>query len=114
MKKTLLLLLVAGSFSLGLLSCQGNTVGVGCTSDSECDRGQSCFTNGFPGGYCTKGCTHEGTTTECPNGTICARTSVLSSSTLFCGIWCKGDGECRGGQYTCAATAGSEQKACAP
>ena len=28
--------LVSGSLSLGLLSCQGNTVGVGCTTDSVC------------------------------------------------------------------------------
>jgi hypothetical protein len=113
MKKTLVPLLLAGAFSLGALSCQGNTVGLGCTVDKDCDRGQSCFLTDFPGGFCTRGCVQEGSTLECPMGTVCTRTTA-ASPTLFCSSTCTDDGQCRGGQYACRSITGSMQKACAP
>ncbi len=45
-------------------------VGDACDKDSECPCG-FCLEEdkGFPGGYCTKGCSHGG----CPSGTTCVK-----------------------------------------
>lgn len=114
MRKTLLSLLVTGSFSCLALSCQGTTLGNSCTTDSECEYGQTCFLTGFPGGMCTKGCTRPGAGTECPGKSICASTST-NTGTLICTNACTDDSQCRGGQYTCGpVTPGSTEKACRP
>jgi hypothetical protein len=110
MKRALLFAATLGLF----LSCQTSTIGLACLADGDCDHGQSCFSSamGFPGGYCTRGCTQEGVLTECPQGSICTKTSV--GSVLFCSTICSADGDCRGGQYTCNGVTGSNQKACRP
>ena len=115
MKKTLLLLIAASSFSLAGLSCGVNTVGTACTVDRDCDLGQSCFMTGFPGGLCTRGCTRLGESgTECPSGSVCSATSIAGSSTLFCATPCSDDSQCRGDVYRCRAVSGTDKKACAP
>ena len=103
---------LAVSLFLVLVGCQGNTVGLACSADSDCDKGQSCYTNGFPGGMCTKGC---GNDIECPNGTFCA---ILESdiSIQVCAVACTSTDEtgCRGGQYTCKAVTATDKRACYP
>ena len=112
MKKTLLLLLAASSFSLAALSCGSSTLTNPCTVDRDCEPGQSCFLNGFPGGFCTRGCTQEGAiATECPGGSTCIR--LTGTSTLFCSKGCTDDAQCRDG-YACRAASGSDKRACAP
>lgn len=106
MKKTLVLL-------LAVVGCQANTVGNSCTVDRDCDRGQTCMLDGFPGGFCSKGCVQEGATTDCPAGTICTRTSGPNPA-IFCGNSCTEDAQCRGGAYLCRAITNSAEKACAP
>ena len=117
MNQPLVSLLAAATLALGALSCQGNTIGLACTVDQDCDRGQSCFTEttpgGFPGGFCTKGCVREGVSTDCPAGSICTRTSA-ANPTVFCSSPCTGDSQCRGGQYACRAITNSTERACAP
>ncbi len=113
MKKTLVSLLAVAALALGALSCQGNTVGNSCTVDSDCDRGQSCFLDGFPGGFCTKGCVQEGVTTDCPMGMVCTR-NTAAKPTLICSTACTDDAQCRGGAYLCREVRSSSQKACAP
>lgn len=110
MKKTLWSLLLAVSFAL---SCQGTTLGNACTVDSECEYGQSCFLTGFPGGFCTRGCTRAGGPNECPGRAVCSSTST-QNGTLFCTTACNDDNDCRGGQYTCGQIEGTTLKACRP
>ncbi len=114
MKKTLLLLLAASSFSIAALSCGSTTLGNPCEVDRDCEGGQTCFLNGFPGGVCTRGCSREGELgRECPGNSVCVR-ATTTSSTLFCSNACTDDSQCRGGAYLCRATAGGTVKACAP
>jgi hypothetical protein len=93
------------------LSCQGNTIGAGCTVDSDCDMGQSCFTGAaWPGGFCTKGCVQPGGANDCPGGTVCTETA--DGLMRFCSIECD-NGNCREG-YTCATVPQSTHSACRP
>lgn len=93
------------------MSCQTNTVGLGCTVDADCDSGQTCFmTNGFVGGFCTKGCVQPGETNDCPGGSICTESS--DGLSRFCSVECD-NGNCRDG-YTCAMVPQSTHSACRP
>ncbi|MBL8954814.1 MAG: hypothetical protein JNK82_28815 [Myxococcaceae bacterium] len=124
MKMTFASLTSVAVLSLTMVACQANTVGNTCAVDSDCDRGQTCFTVGFPGGYCSKGCAREGSTTDCPGGYICTRSSgaVAGNVSFFCSNECTVDTDCRndttsdGGLiiYQCRAVTSSEKKACAP
>jgi hypothetical protein len=107
MKKTLLVLVLA---LVG--GCQSSSLGLPCTVDADCEYGQSCFLDGFPGGFCTRGCTRAGDTTECPSRSLCSPTSK-NDGTLFCTLACNSDSDCRGGSYACAAV-GTSLKACRP
>lgn len=95
---------------LFLIACGGGTnVGSPCTVNGDCNVGQYCNT-ATPGGFCTRGCTFEGTQlNECPGGSIC--TNVGSS--LVCAPICTGATGCRD-QYECNGTTGSSVKSCRP
>lgn len=94
-----------------LFSCQGSTAGAPCTVAEDCEKGESCYLTGFPGGFCTRGCVREGSTQECPGGTICTRSTT---GVTFCSTLCTDGSGCRGGQYACAAVNQSDKLACRP
>lgn len=80
------------------------TVGGPCTTRGDCTPSYSCFqkqANGgtvdVPGGFCSRGCMAEGTTRECPGGTMC---SFFGDSQLVCSPTCTADAQCREG-YSC-------------
>ncbi|MFZ5471150.1 MAG: hypothetical protein ACOZIN_17145 [Myxococcota bacterium] len=94
--------------ALCLVACGGTSVGRPCAADAECDHGQSCVTS-IPNGFCTKPCFAEGSTQECPAGTICAN----HSGALRCSPTCQTQGDCRQ-ELECNGVSGSETKACRP
>ena len=72
--------------------------------------GQYCNTS-VAGGYCTRGCTFEGTQLqECPAGSIC---TSFGSAAQVCANICTGDGSCREG-LQCNGVSGSNVKSCKP
>jgi hypothetical protein len=92
-------------------ACSTDTVGAPCTGDGDCQAGQTCLTNGFVGGFCTRGCTIPGQFNECPGTSICTETS--DGITTFCSPTC-GSSSCRE-SYTCAAVPGdANDTACRP
>jgi hypothetical protein len=99
--------LLLAAFALCLIACGQTSVGDTCTQDSDCDRGQTCYTTA-PGGYCSKGCNVSGATTECPANTVCAQ----HNTQLLCSRTCQVQGDCREG-YECNGVTNSSLKACA-
>lgn len=93
---------------LVLLACGGPNVGRACTLSADCDRGQECYTQA-PAGFCSKGCSAEGSFAECPGDSICAQNSGL----LLCAPICREQGDCRP-EYECVGVANNAQKACRP
>jgi hypothetical protein len=97
-------LLVATSF-FALSGC-GTLVTLGepCTTRADCPPSNSCFlkapsgTVEVPGGFCSTGCLSEGSTRECPGGTIC---TFFGDSNLICAPTCTTDAQCRA-EYVCA------------
>ncbi|MFL5318519.1 MAG: hypothetical protein ACJ790_02610 [Myxococcaceae bacterium] len=102
--------LLSVMFGFGLLAagCGGTDVGHSCTTNSDCSNGLSCNTN-QPGGYCTKGCSVEGSGTECPGGSVCSS----QGGGLLCALVCQGQNDCRA-EYECNGVSGSDQKTCRP
>lgn len=105
MNRPLVVVALAALFAAG---CGGSSVGRPCTTDSDCDTGQTCYTD-VPGGYCSRGCSAEGSTTDCPGGTVCA----LHSTRLLCSAVCQQQSDCRT-EYECNGLSGAEVKACRP
>ena len=92
--------------------CFNNSTDVGtpCTVTADCDPAHFCDTSS-PGGFCTKGCTFEGTTTkECPSGSVCTYTG---GTVMVCANTCKTDANCRD-QYGCYPVKNSTLLACGP
>lgn len=52
-------------------SAPGSGIGATCSVTQKCD-GLSCDLS-VPGGYCTKFCNTSGSTSECPDGSVCTR-----------------------------------------
>lgn len=104
--KTALKLVLFASFVL-VAACGGTNVGQPCTTNNECENGLSC--EPLPGGYCTKGCAREGSSQDCPGGSVC----VSHSGQLLCANICSNQNECRG-EYECNGVTGSSAKACRP
>lgn len=89
-------------------ACSGDTTGDACTETTDCQTGQTCYTD-LPQGYCSKGCTDEGTDRACGSGTVCSQTATR----MLCAVTCEGNDDCRTG-YACLAVAGSSLKSCQP
>jgi hypothetical protein len=102
--------LVAIAF-LFLGACgSGASIGSPCTVNGDCNSGQYCNT-AVAGGYCTRGCTFEGTQIkECPQGSVC---TSFGTNALVCTAICNGAGDCRDG-FECNGTSGSSTKSCKP
>lgn len=94
--------------SLSLAACAGPSVGRACTQRSDCETGQECYTQA-PGGFCSKGCSAEGSLAECPGDTVCTQNAGL----LLCAPICTDQGACRP-EYECVGVANSSHKACRP
>ena len=64
----------------------------------------------YPGGFCTRGCTFEGKTDECPGGAIC---SYAGGTALVCAPICSHKSQCRD-RYDCKRVTGVQTQACSP
>lgn len=103
------LLAIAGVLVVVTACGSGSSAGKPCTVRTDCDPGESCFTDS-PGGFCSKGCAQEGETTDCPNGTVC---TYVGGTDLVCSPTCTTAGDCRE-QYTCGSVINTTTKACKP
>lgn len=84
-------------------------VGGTCTSDDDCDEELTCDTAPV-GGYCTTSCTTSGSTSECPEESVC---DSVAGTALNCVKMCKSAEDCRADQ-DCNGVSGSSIKACKP
>lgn len=95
---------------LACAACNNSTaVGSPCTVTADCDPAHFCDTS-TPGGFCTRGCTFEGRTDECPGGSICTYTG---GTVLVCAPICTTKAQCRD-HYDCKAVKGVATLACGP
>ncbi len=88
---------------------QGSTLGLACTSRSDCEIPQTCYVSA-PGGMCTKGCVEEGRAADCTPTSVCA---FAGGTTLFCANICETDANCRP-DYLCKTVRNTDKKACLP
>jgi hypothetical protein len=96
--------------ALAMVSACGNPPDVSgtCTAPANgCDQGLTCDTT-VANGYCTKSCTTTGSTTECPEGSVC---DSLSGLALSCVKICTQQSDCRS-DLSCNGVSGSNLKAC--
>jgi len=84
-------------------------VGGTCTAMDECDEGLTCDTT-VPAGYCTTTCTTSGSTSECPESSVC---DAIAGTAVTCVKICKTGADCRADQ-DCNGVSGSNVKACKP
>lgn len=94
-------------------ACSSNPPNVGaiCAADAGgCDQGLRCDTS-VDGGYCTSPCTTAGSTSDCPEGSICA--SIVGGAGTECAKTCTVQGDCRA-DLECNGTTGSDIKVCKP
>jgi hypothetical protein len=94
-----------------LSACGGDPPNVGgtCTASDGCDDGLTCDT-AVPGGYCTQACTTSGSTSECPEESVC---DAISGTAVSCVKICKTSEDCRVDQ-DCNGVSGGSVKACKP
>ncbi len=92
-------------------ACGGDPPNVGgtCTASDGCDEGLTCDTS-VPGGYCTTSCATSGSTSECPDESVC---DTVAGPALTCVKICKSSADCRQDQ-DCNGVSGSNIKACKP
>ena len=84
-------------------------VGGTCAAADGCDEGLTCNTI-VPGGYCTASCTTSGSTSECPEDSVC---DSISGTAVTCVKICKSSDDCRS-DLDCNGVSGSNVKACKP
>jgi hypothetical protein len=101
------------ALALGLLtacgSAPGSGIGATCSATQKCD-GLTCDLSAA-GGYCTKFCNTSGSTSECPDGSVCDASSGLLATS--CVKICLTDTTCRTDQG-CSGVSGSNIKGCKP
>ncbi|HYX92998.1 MAG TPA: hypothetical protein VE782_15635 [Myxococcaceae bacterium] len=102
------LIFLAAITAAVLSACGGSSIGRTCTQNGDCDNGQTCFLD-MPGGYCSKECTIEGQSDECPGGSLCATTGTRR----LCSDVCTVQSDCRA-EYECNGVTGSSAKVCRP
>lgn len=97
--------------ALALTACGGDPPNIGgtCTAAGGCDEDLQCNTT-IPGGYCTAPCTTSGSTSECPDGSVC---DSISGAAVTCVRVCKQATDCRA-DLDCNGVSGSNIKACKP
>jgi hypothetical protein len=107
----MLLRQLASICAAAVLAACGDPPNVGgtCTASGGCDDGLTCDT-AVPGGYCTKACTTPGSTSECPEESVC---DAVAGTAMNCVKICSTKDDCRGDQ-DCNGIAGSNIKACKP
>ena len=84
-------------------------VGGTCTASGGCDEDLTCNTS-IPGGYCTTSCTTPGSTSECPEDSVC---DAITGAVTSCVKICKGSSDCRS-DLDCNGVSSSNIKACKP
>ena len=94
-----------------LAACGGPpNVGSTCTAAKDCDSSLTCST-AIPGGYCTKTCTTPGSTSECPEDSVCDSVSGIGNT---CVKVCKTTSDCGRTDLGCNGVSSSNVKACKP
>src|SRR5262245_21235998 len=95
---------------LMLLACSDPpNVGGTCMAPAKgSDDGLTCDT-AIPAGYCTKPCATAGSTSECPEGSVCDEFS--GGAALSCVKICQQQADCRL-DLECIGTSGSRLKGC--
>lgn len=104
MREALLLMVVIGC---------GNdtTVGERCgVNRPVCDESLSCSSS-VAGGYCTTACSSAGSTSQCPDGSVCDDAPPLG---LSCLRICDELADCGRDDVTCTGVSNSDLKACKP
>ena len=96
-------------------------VAIGCSSGPNvgdmcgfnrpvCDQSLSCISS-VSGGYCTTTCASRGSTSECPENSVCEDTPPLG---LLCLRICSAPEDCGRTDVTCTAVPNTNLKACKP
>ena len=97
---------------LAALACGGgggpHDVAGACADDDDCAFGE-CYTASDPG-YCTAECENEGSTSECPEDTVCKR---IEGGDPRCLLVCEDDGDCPDNS-DCNPISESDLKGCEP
>lgn len=98
-------------FALLVAACSSDppNVGATCTASDGCDEELTCDTT-VPGGYCTTACSTSGSTSECPEASVC---DTVAGAALECVKICKSSDDCRSDQ-DCNGVSSSNLKACKP
>src|SRR5262245_53047007 len=96
-------------FAIGCSSTPN--VGESCgVNRPVCDEELSCSSS-VPGGYCTTACATPGSTSQCPDGSVCDNAPPLG---LSCLRICEDLGDCGRDDVTCTGVPESNLKACKP
>lgn len=110
-----------GAFAYAVLfasGCSNPGVGNACDVDEDCETG-TCYV-GPGGGYCTTPCENEGSTSECPEDTVC---KPIQGGPRRCLLICGSESACAGGACeddtcpnasTCVAISNTDVRACEP
>lgn len=111
MKLTRLPLAMLALALVSLAGCGSDAPNIGSAcSGFQCDEGLTCNLN-VSGGYCTKTCVTAGSTSECPEGSVCDDSTGLQG--IYCLKICQTGTDCDPTQ-DCNGIAGSNIKACHP
>jgi hypothetical protein len=99
--------------TIALAGCGRNDTNVGreCGATApNCDESLSCSSSVL-GGYCTTACATPGSTSQCPDGSICDDTPELGISCLRL---CDDFGDCERDGVACVPVTDSDRMACKP
>jgi hypothetical protein len=99
-------------FALACVAC-GSAPNVGHTcgvNAPDCDESLTC-SSVIIGGYCTAACTTAGSTSQCPEGSICDDVSGIGTT---CVKICNVSADCGRSDLQCNGVSGSNLKACKP
>jgi hypothetical protein len=103
----LVLVLLLGLILLPAGCSDPPNVGGACTATAGCDPSLTCDV-AITGGYCTKACATQGSTSECPEGSVC---DEFGGNALSCAQVCRVQTDCRP-ELECNGTTGSSVKIC--
>jgi hypothetical protein len=101
-----------GSIGIGVaVACSPGPGDVGspCDGDEDCVFGE-CYTGSSPG-YCTAECEDEGSTSQCPEGSVCKR---IEGGPASCLVICVEDRECPGNSECTGVPSSGGLSGCEP